>query len=98
MDIYVKKFHSKGDTVVAACDPELIGKCFKEGKLVLEVKKEFYEGALLSLEDALATIESSTIANIVGETIVSSAIKAGLICEDCVIRVSKVPHAQRIVV
>jgi hypothetical protein len=98
MGIYVKKFLSKGEVVVAACDPELLGKCFKEGRLVLDVKKEFYQGNLLSVEEALSTIESSTIANIVGERIVSNAIKAGLICEESVLRVSKVPHAQRVVV
>jgi hypothetical protein len=98
MAIYVKKFLSKGEVVVAACDPEILGKCFKEGNLVLDVKKEFYQGNLLSLEDALSVIESSTIANIVGENIVSNAVKSGLICEESVLRVSNVPHAQRIVV
>ena len=97
MEVCVKKFHSKGELVVAACDPEVLGKCFKEGKLVLDVKKDFYEGTLLSVEDALAVIESSTIANIVGDRIVSNAIKAGLICEESVLRISNVPHAQRIV-
>ncbi|WXG42951.1 MAG: DUF424 family protein [Promethearchaeati archaeon SRVP18_Atabeyarchaeia-1] len=97
MEIYLKEFHSKGDVVVAACDPELLGKCFKEGRLVLDVRKEFYEGSLVSVEEALAAIESSTIANIVGEKIVFNAIKAGLICEESVLTISKVPHAQRIV-
>jgi hypothetical protein len=98
MDVYVNKFLSKGEVVVAACDPEILGKCFKEGKLVLEVKKEFYQGNLLSIEEALAAIESSTIANMVGERIISNAIKAGLICEESVLRISDVPHAQRVVV
>jgi hypothetical protein len=98
MEVYVKKFLSSGEVVVAACDPEILGRCFKEGSLVLEVKKEFYQGNLLSIEEALAVIESSTIANIVGERIVSNAIKAGLICEESVLRVSDVPHAQRVVV
>jgi hypothetical protein len=98
MGVCVKKFHSRGEVVVAACDPELLGKCFREGRLILEVKKDFYEGTLLSVEDALAVIESSTIANIVGERIVSNAIKAGLICEESVLRISNVPHAQRIVI
>ena len=98
MEVYVKKFLSDGEVVVAACDPEILGKCFNEGRLRLEVKKEFYEGSLLSVEEALAVIESSTIANIVGERIVSNAIKAGLICEESVLRVSDVPHAQRVVV
>nr|MDO8132708.1 DUF424 family protein [Candidatus Njordarchaeum guaymaensis] len=97
MDVYVRKFKSQGETVVAVCDCGLLGKCFQDGKLVLDVKREFYEGSLASVEDALKVIETSTIANIVGEKIVSRAIKAGLICEESVIRISGVPHAQMIV-
>ncbi len=98
MDVYVKKFESQGELVVAVCDPEIIGNCYQEGKLILDVKREFYEGSLVSFEKALEEIESSTIANIVGEKIVSEAIKAGLICEECVLRIARVPHAQRIVI
>lgn len=98
MDVYVKKFKSQGELVVAACDPEHIGRCYQEGKLILDVKREFYQGSLVSFEKALEEIESSTIANIVGERIVSEAIKAGLICEEGVLRVASVPHAQRIVI
>jgi hypothetical protein len=97
MTVYVRKFKSQGETVVAVCDCGLLGKCFHEGKLILEVKREFYEGSLASVEDALKVIEASTIANIVGEGIVSKAIKAGLVCEESVIRISGVPHAQMIV-
>jgi hypothetical protein len=97
MNVYVRKFKSQGETVVAVCDCELLGKCFREGKLILEVKREFYEGSLASVKDALKVIETSTIANIVGQRIVSEAIKAGLVCEESVIRISGVPHAQMIV-
>jgi hypothetical protein len=98
MNVYVKKFESRGELIVAVCDPELIGKCYQEGRLILDVKREFYQGSLVSFEKALEEIESSTIANIVGERIVSEAIKAGLVCEECVLRVASVPHAQRIVI
>jgi hypothetical protein len=98
MDVYVKKFKSQGELVVAVCDPELLGRSYQEGKLTLDVKREFYQGSLVTFEEALQSIESSTIANIVGERIVSEAIKAGLICEECVLRVASVPHAQRIVI
>jgi len=98
MEVYVKKFKSQGELVVAACDPEILGNCYREGKLVLDVKREFYEGLLVSCKKALEEIESSTIANIVGERIISEAIRAGLICEECVLTVAKVPHAQRIVI
>jgi hypothetical protein len=98
MEVYLREFKSQRDVVVAVCDRELLGKCFKEGKLTLDVRKEFYEGTLVSIDGALQTIESSTIANIVGEKIISKMIEAGLICEESVIRVSGVPHAQRVVI
>ncbi|MDH5685866.1 MAG: DUF424 family protein, partial [Hadesarchaea archaeon] len=35
---------TQGEVLVVVCDPELLGKKFKQGELKLEVKESFYRG------------------------------------------------------
>lgn len=90
----MKIFKVGSDIMVAVCDKDIIGRSFKEGRLRLEVKEAFYRGALVSFEDAIEEIKKSTIANIVGNDIVSKAINCKLIHESIVLRISGVSHAQ----
>ncbi|MCD6369285.1 MAG: DUF424 family protein [Thermoproteales archaeon] len=91
---YVKlHFHGK-DTVLAICDPDLLGKRFEEGDLILEVSEEFYGGRLASLDEVLDLIKKSSIVNIVGEKILKELSKRGLMVEESVIYIGGIPHLQ----
>ncbi|HIQ03644.1 MAG TPA: DUF424 family protein [Desulfurococcales archaeon] len=92
--VYLKKYESGGEILVAVCDENLLGKRFTEGKLVLDVKKEFYGGTLVTIDEAIRELKKATIANIVGENIVREALKEGLIHEEAILWVSNIPHAQ----
>lgn len=93
--IFVKIWNvGRGDMMVAACDCALVGKKFKEGSLTLDASKEFYEGERMTLEAAIDILRTATNANIVGEKAIECGIAAGIIHEDCVIRIGGVPHAQ----
>ena len=81
------------ETIVTVCDSELLGKKLEDGKLKLEVDKEFYEGEKVSVEECLEAIENATIANLVG-SIIEPAIDAGYISEDHVLTIEEVKHAQ----
>jgi hypothetical protein len=84
---------TQGEVLVIVCDPELLGKKFRQGELRLEVKESFYRGAEASVGECMAALREATIANLVG-SIVGHAIEAGIIERANVIRIQNVPHAQ----
>jgi uncharacterized protein len=91
--ITVRVYRKGSDTLVAACDKELLGKTFKEGELRLEVTS-FYEGEDADEEMLLNRLSFCTVANLVGKKTVSIATKHKLISRDCVITIDGVPHVQ----
>jgi hypothetical protein len=84
----------KGEVMVALCDSCVMGKKVSEGKLVLEVSKDFYYGDLVTAEAAVDILRVATVANLVGEEAVRCGIEAGLIQKDAVISIGGIPHAQ----
>jgi hypothetical protein len=93
-EIFLRVFKGPKYTLVAACDSDLLGETFREGKLKLEVKREFYAGVRTSIVDALATIDTADIANLVGETIVEAAVRRSLVDPSAVLHIGGVPHVQ----
>ena len=84
-----------GNTVLLAiCDAEILGKTLREGKIVFHVKEEFYKGAKVSIEEAIAIIENSTIVNMIGKNVVQRAIEKGYVHPEAVLNVEGIPHAQ----
>jgi len=94
--ISINVFKHGHDVLIGACDEQLIGKKFKEGKFHLDVKKEFYGGTRITLKDLKKYLEEATIANLVGEKTVACAIKMGLVDPSCVITIKGIPHAQMV--
>jgi hypothetical protein len=94
--ITVKLYRSRGDTVVAACDKDLLGKVFFEGDLKLDVHPDFYEGEDADAETLLNRLGMATIANLVGEEVCRIAADNGYIDMDGVMRIGGVPHAQMV--
>ncbi|MDD1768957.1 MAG: DUF424 family protein [Methanomassiliicoccales archaeon] len=84
------------ETVVAACDKDLIGKVLRDGELRLEVASSFYEGEDVDEEKLLSRLSLATIANLVGHRTISIAAKHNYINEDCVLMIAGVPHAQMV--
>jgi len=80
--------------LLAVCDAELLGKVLKDGKIFFEVRRDFYDGLKMSVEEAVDLMAQSTIVNMVGRNIVGKAIERGLIHPDAVLNISGVPHAQ----
>ena len=80
--------------LLAVCDAELLGKVLKDGKIVFKVRRDFYDGLKISVEEAVDLMEQCTIVNMVGRNIVGKALERGLIHPDAVLSISGVPHAQ----
>lgn len=95
--IFIKIHKSVGSFVTSVCDSELVGKKFKEGKLVLDVSERFYKGELINEDKVKDYLKNSTNVNIVGERSVDIALKLGLISKEHILTIEGVPHAQSVV-
>ncbi|MDH5664435.1 MAG: DUF424 family protein, partial [Candidatus Bathyarchaeota archaeon] len=78
----------------ATCDAELLGKVLRDGKIVFEVREEFYKGSKVSVEEAVDLMKQCTVVNMVGKCIVDKALEKGLIHPEAILKISGVPHAQ----
>jgi len=82
--------------MVAAADRGLIGDCFEEGGVRVEVDKEFYGSEEVEHETVVDRLSKASIANLVGDRAVEAGIKAEAVDEENVLRVEGVPHAQMV--
>lgn len=95
-DVYVKVTKTRGETLVAVCDEELLGKTLvdEERTLSFKVGESFYKGLKMELKDSLEYVKTASIANLVGSKIVKAAISSRLVNPLAVIAIAGVPHAQ----
>ena len=92
--ISIKMYKQGDDLVIGACDEELLGKRFSEGKFQIDVTKKFYEGERITLKTLERFLLDATIANLVGKQTVDCAIRLGLVDPDCILNIKGIPHAQ----
>ncbi len=94
--MYCKTYKTEKEMVVAICDKELIGKVFREGERVLDLKEysSFYAGELTTKERASELLDGATSINLVGERAVSIAIEKKLADSGSVVSIEGVPHIQ----
>lgn len=92
--ISIKIYKQGKDLLIGACDEELVGKKFEDGKFQIDVSKEFYDGEKVKPEVLKKYLQNATIANLVGEETIKCAIDLGLINPECVIKIKGIPHAQ----
>ncbi len=81
---------------MAACDKALLGKVFKEGDLRLEINAGFYEGEDTSAQRLSDCLQNASVANLVGEETVATAVEYGFIDESCILMIDGIPHAQMV--
>jgi hypothetical protein len=94
--ISIKIYKQGNDILIGACDKELIGKKFVDGKLQINVTREFYGGRIISIDALIRYLKEATIANLVGKNAVDCAIKIGLVDPKCVLKIKGIPHAQMV--
>jgi hypothetical protein len=85
---------SDGRSVLAACDEEVLGGSYSEGKLRLKVHESFYREEVVSELVLIRMMEEADIMNLVGEATISLAICEGYVDESNVITIGGVVHAQ----
>lgn len=97
MKISMKIWKIQNETMLAACDANLIGKKFEEGEFHIEVRKEFYYERYVSEKVFRNALKTATIINLVGENVINIAIEEHIIDKNNIIRIANVPHAQAVV-
>jgi len=91
---YVKVHKYGNETVLALCDEDLLGKTLAEGKIVLEVRKDFYGGILMKVEEAIGLVSSATVINAVGKNVLDMLSKINELVYDAAVWIEGVPHVQ----
>jgi hypothetical protein len=92
--ICVKIYRQGVETLVAACDEDIMGQTFRSKGLKIQVSEGFYRGDTGGEEMLVSRLEMATIANLVGRKTVEIAVKHGFVDPACVIKIGGVPHAQ----
>jgi hypothetical protein len=92
--ISVKVYRQGRETLVAACDAEIIGKTFRSKDLKITVSEGFYKGDSGDEEMLVNRLEMATVANLVGRKTIEVAVKHGFVDPACVLMIGEVPHAQ----
>jgi hypothetical protein len=82
------------NVLLAMCDVEILGRTLRKGKIIFHVKEEFYKGPKVSIEEAMAMIENSTVVNMIGKNVVEKAIEKGHVHPEAVLNIEGIPHAQ----
>lgn len=90
---YCKIHKSRGKMLLAVCDFRLLGKKFEEGKLALNVSRDFYAGQEIGSE-VIDIFPKADIINITGSKIVSLVLKNKWISKEGIIKIRRIPHAQ----
>jgi len=92
--ICIKVYTQGRERLVAACDPDILGKTFRSEGLVLEVSESFYHGDEVDEEALVNWLRLATVANLSGKRTVDLAVKHGFVDRGCVLTIGGVPHAQ----
>ncbi len=87
----VSKNIYKGLLMINMCDKELLGSVLKEGELVVKISKEYFGNLLADEREAIDLLKECSIANLVGEKSIKSALMLGLASEDSIRVIDGVP-------
>ncbi len=77
--------------MINICDIELIGSRLQEGELLIDITKEYFQQEIIEAFQAEELLRTCSIANLVGERIVSQAVQLKLAKERSIRRISGVP-------
>jgi len=96
-DGFVMRIHKvRAETVVAACDAELLGRDLPVGDAgrTVKVSSQFYGERRVSREELLWALERATVANLLGARVLRLAEERGLVAPGGAGTLGGVPHAE----
>ncbi len=92
----IAKIHKsrEGQTFLALCDKDILGKKFEEGKKQLDLTSKFYEGEEKKEKEIKDMIKHVYIINAAGKQTIEFLKKHDLVQEGHIITIDGIPHAQ----
>lgn len=94
MEVYLKLRKIGSSVLLAICDAEILGKTLRQGKMTFHVREEFYKGRRVTVQEAIAMIQNSTVVNMIGKNVVGKAVEEGCVHPEAVLDIEGIPHAQ----
>ena len=94
--MYLNEIATPEGKIAAACDKELIGRKFTEGKYSLDLEKNagFYKGKLSTEKEVKKALKGAFTINLTGENAVQAALDEGIAEKNAVKRIAGIPHLQ----
>ena len=90
----VKQHSSPHGIVVVITDSEILGKQFEEGKLQLDLSKEFYNGEEMATEEILKILQKSYVVHLTGVHAVEIGVDLGIVNPERILIIQGIPHAE----
>ncbi len=80
--------------LLVVTDKDILGTIVEEGKLQLDLTKEFYNGTEKSEKEVRGLIKEATHLHLTGQATIAIAVELDVIEADRILWVQSVPHAQ----
>jgi uncharacterized protein len=91
------KIHNAYRLIVALADSNIIGQTFEEGIKQIEVRESFFKGEEKNKEEIIIILQNmdkeDATFNIVGEESIKTALEAGIISENGIMKIDNIPIA-----
>ena len=94
MVFIIKTHQGPHGKVLVVSDKEILGKKFEEGKLQLDLTKEFYLGEEADEEKIKELLPSIYILHLTGEKTINLFLKLNLVDRERILKVNGIPHAE----
>jgi len=92
MKFIVKAHQGPHGEVLVVTDQEILGNTFSEGRLQLDLTKDFYQGEIMEAEQVKDRSKSAYLLHLTGENSIN--LFSDLIDKERIIIVEKIPHAE----
>jgi hypothetical protein len=87
----VRSLSWKDTTLINICDADLIGRTLSEGKLQMNISRDYFGGKIVDSSEALQLMKSSSIINLAGKRSVEIALANKMAAEQAVRLIGGVP-------
>ncbi|HLC97313.1 MAG TPA: DUF424 family protein [Candidatus Nanoarchaeia archaeon] len=94
MTFIVAKKETPRGLLLAVTDKAVFGKVFTQGNVQLDLAKSFYQGVEMEKEEVQKLLAEARYLHLTGKEAVQLGVELGLVDEQSVLYVQKVPHAE----
>ena len=80
--------------MIIVTDENILGKLFLEGRLQLDLSKDFYHGVVMTEKEIAELFHKARHIHLTGQHAVNLGITLGLVAEKKILFVAGIPHAE----